>query len=310
MKLYFPGQTLVNEEIKKDTLTKLLYHKKLQHIDNYIKNIKLFALFNELTTGLVGNELKEIYVYEIDLKIPGIPIEFLKRMDNAIAFPVIFILKYKSLYNYIMPVYPSFEQEKIRPFKILYTGWTECYAKENDYNLLIKNYKTIDEIYDFFTCFICGVSGLVNNHYSCEKMVESYNNKSGRVFTKPLYVYSHLFFDFDIGSSTFESIREQFLTYYTKEFNQFRLSNGQNEYLACLGYDEVKYGCAGCRKIFEDLYCSMFYLCNIKKLDNRLKIEKLYKYDKSEMQFVRFSTRERSDEEVEELKLLYGKYFD
>ena len=55
-----------------------------------------------------------------------------------------------------MPVYPSFEQEKIRPFKILYTGWTECYAKENDYNLLIKNYKTIDEIYDFLHVLYVG----------------------------------------------------------------------------------------------------------------------------------------------------------
>jgi hypothetical protein len=333
MKLIFPEETNVNVDINIDSLTKLVYKKNFNYINNYIKKVKMVNLINSENTHLApGKEINEFYVIRIELKFPGLPLEFLKRLDNYIEFPVLYILQYKDFRNLVLPVNLKIKnkQELLRVF---YSGWFENEGLA--FCVIDEKVKTIDDAYKNIMNFLCGMDKENDFDYSIADYIDTLNQNIKDIYSTSLakelneskYVFIHNFGKFDIGANTFNSVREIFSCYNKQNFF-FDVNKKILKYLFKINYDNFNLSFTFDRKIKDNLFVSYIYLSNLSignssekyyKNEYDVSIQKEQKEDTNsdfistkykgiDYAYVVKPLRTRSDDEIKEMELIYGKY--
>lgn len=325
---YFPENSKIKENIDLDDLSKLLYGKKLKYIKNYILKIEMQYLIAPETVKLKkGNELEYFYVFRIKLKRPGLPLEFLNRFDMYIQFPVFYCLEYENHENFILPIYCVKNNKKQKPYRILTTGWLpidDFFTLKYGYRIVKSIDKNIDDIYKNLIIFLCGLRKNGETDFMLEDYVENlksnYNNDDIlRMIFSNNFIYAYRKLHIDIGYPTFNSLIDRFSEYKNNKNKISCLNPFIFKYLSDLNYGQSQLALMGSRKIDNKYVYSFQYILSRKinkgntsllKKEITNKIEEIKLPFSLQKSFVAkpINFRDRTDDEVDEMKLIYGKY--
>jgi hypothetical protein len=145
-----PETTVVNRVIPKNSFEKYATASQRKQFTECVQKIIWLHKLSEETTNLQGNEIKEIQVFLIELKqkqkIDGI----LSVIDKAIPYPIIFSIRYDSIYYYSASqkhVHPLNEDNAIIDWTFK-TDWLD--NSNNQLSIVLK--KNLESVFENF-CF-------------------------------------------------------------------------------------------------------------------------------------------------------------
>lgn len=136
-------KTQVDKRFKMPELYKLIGASKEVKTDAAnINSVTLTNVLNSDTMNLpFGNNVKEIYIFEIALSEKTIPVLFISALDKAINFHTVFILRHNAE-TMLYGTYKEYGEKNIKVGKYYFTEWSA--------ERLIKlplNVSSLDDIY-------------------------------------------------------------------------------------------------------------------------------------------------------------------
>ncbi len=136
-------KTQVDKRFKMTELYKLIGASKEAKADAAnINSVTLTNVLNSDTMNLpFGNNVKEIYIFEIALSEKTIPVLFISALDKAINFHTVFILRHNAE-TMLYGTYKEYGEKNIKVGKYYSTDW----AAERLIKLPL-NVSNLDDIY-------------------------------------------------------------------------------------------------------------------------------------------------------------------
>lgn len=144
----FNSKTLVNRQITTKEIRKLINpDKNIKKELSLIDNITLSNVINKNTLNMKSDEsCKEIYIFKIKLKEKKIPLDFIRRLDEAILLHTYFTFQYEDEFKE-MCIYRYIESNIIKRGNIYESDWSKealkelpfCMSIQDIYNNLIFN---------------------------------------------------------------------------------------------------------------------------------------------------------------------------
>ena len=145
-------KTQVNIQFKMLELFKTIKADKIVKAD--ASNVTKVTLSNVLspdrTMMTESEQVKEIYVFEIDLNSNRIPEKFLEALNKSINFQTLFKLKYNDLIKYIIAI-KFFDEEKTKILKTFETQWIK--EEKQDFPLTTKLENVFKEMLHIITSY-------------------------------------------------------------------------------------------------------------------------------------------------------------
>lgn len=145
-------KTQVNIQFKMLELFKTIKADKIVKAD--ASNVTKVTLSNVLspdrTMMTESEQVKEIYVFEIDLNSNRIPEKFLEALNKSINFQTLFKLKYNDLIKYIISI-KFFDEEKTKILKTFETQWIK--EEKQDFPLTTRLENVFKEMLHIITSY-------------------------------------------------------------------------------------------------------------------------------------------------------------
>lgn len=91
-----PSTTIVNRVIPKNTFDKFITAKQKKRFTELIEKIRWSNKLSAETINLNGKEIREIQIFEIDLKSNADISDLLALIDKAIPYPIIFYVSFQE----------------------------------------------------------------------------------------------------------------------------------------------------------------------------------------------------------------------
>lgn len=145
-----PTRTIVNKVIPKNAFDGFTTSKQKKRFTDLIEKIRWANKLSSETTNLNGKEIKEIQVFEIDLKVEEDISDLVEIINKAIPYPIIFYISFQD------KAYLSVSKKHSHPVNenssvIDWTFLSKWIAKDKiNYQLNLK--QSLDFIYHDF-CF-------------------------------------------------------------------------------------------------------------------------------------------------------------
>ena len=145
-------KTQVNIQFKMLELFKTIKADKIVKAD--ASNVTKVTLSNVLspdrTMMTESEQVKEIYVFDIELNSNRIPEKFLEALNKSINFQTLFKLKYSDLIKYIIAI-KFFDDEKTKILKTFETQWIK--EEKQDFPLTTKLENVFKEMLHIITSY-------------------------------------------------------------------------------------------------------------------------------------------------------------
>ena len=145
-------KTQVNIQFKMLELFKTIKADKIVKAD--ASNVTKVTLSNVLspdrTMMTESEQVKEIYVFEIDLNSNRIPEKFLESLNKSINFQALFKLRYNDLMKYIISI-KFFDEEKTKILKTFETQWIK--EEKQDFPLTTRLENVFKEMLHIITSY-------------------------------------------------------------------------------------------------------------------------------------------------------------
>ena len=143
-----PTSTEVKKVIPKNSFDSYITNKQKKEFSVYISKITWVNKLSFETINLLGKEIEEIQIFNIELKEKNNINKLLDVIDKTIPYTIIFIITFKEEF------YVSTSPKHINPNKpdnavIEYTFTTE-WALKDDFNLMINLKNSLDWLYKDF----------------------------------------------------------------------------------------------------------------------------------------------------------------
>lgn len=299
----FAPKSEVNMSFDLKQLTKLLYSQEFDYIDGFIRSVELMNVINHENVPELNEteHMKEFYVIKIKLEHPGVPLEFLKRLDCVIDIPVIYQLEYSidfvdihkgwavdyTMQDYIFPL----KNEKKEMMRVFDSGWLIGLENENIESLNITNdCKTIEDLYVKYFCLMTGVE--IKND-SLLQTIEFYKRTD---FDDSEDDYLNR------GYASFDSFKERFVDLYFPKVIDKAISKIIKKYISAnFDYYKLKESYV---KLFKIDHKQYSYIKTKNSDDHIVHNDFIIDYDDSDNPIY----EERPKEEQDTMKCVYGKY--
>ena len=143
----YSEKTKTNKEFKlKEILKMINASKEIKQDASNIKGLCLSHVLSPATTNMdPSDDVKEIYIIDVELDSPLIPTKFLSEFDKQIYFQVLFKLKYGNYIAYGLSL-KEIVNEKVKILSTKYTAWDNSVKEKIDAtNKLNSVYKKMAE---------------------------------------------------------------------------------------------------------------------------------------------------------------------
>lgn len=146
----YSEKTRTNKEFKlKEILKMINASKEIKQDASNIKNLCLSHVLSPATTNMdPSDEVKEIYIIDVELNDQRIPKDFIIEFDKQIFFQTLFRVRYNKFIAYVMSL-KSFDDEGMKLLKTKATEWQE----EEKTDMVLTNklkvvcHKLIESVY-------------------------------------------------------------------------------------------------------------------------------------------------------------------
>jgi len=183
-----PKSTIANKVIPKNTFDEYTNSKQKQQFSDKISRIKWVNKLSPETINLSGEEVKEIQVFHIELRVKEQITDLLKIIDKAIPYHILFILKFEGLAMLITAqkhIHPTNEDMAVVDWNFS-TDWIE--QEKFNYQLNLK--QNLDFVFEDICFQISGdgqkdksIAGLISHEQQkqqLEKRIEKLTSEIKR----------------------------------------------------------------------------------------------------------------------------------
>ena len=146
----YSEKTRTNKEFKLKEILKIINaSKEIKQDASNVKRLCLSHVLSPATTNMDPcDEVKEIYIIDVELTDQRIPKDFIIEFDKQIFFQTLFRVRYNKFIAYVMSL-KSFDEEGMKVLKTKATEWQE----EEKTDMVLTNklkvvcYKLIESVY-------------------------------------------------------------------------------------------------------------------------------------------------------------------
>lgn len=134
-----PASTIVDKTIPKNTFDEYASSKQKRLFTNVVAKIKWANKLSQQTINLHGNEIKEIQIFEIELKERSNISELILLMNRVIPYPILFEIKHEDFLMYSIAQkhsHPTNENQAVVDWSFT-TEWKT--QKESSFVLQLAN---------------------------------------------------------------------------------------------------------------------------------------------------------------------------
>ena len=148
----YSEKTRTNKEFKLKEILKIINaSKEIKQDASNVKRLCLSHVLSPATTNMDPcDEVKEIYIIDIELTDQRIPKDFIIEFDKQIFFQALFRVRFNKFIAYVMSL-KSFDDEGMKLLKTKATEWQE----DDKTNMVLTNklkvvcYKLIESVYKY-----------------------------------------------------------------------------------------------------------------------------------------------------------------
>jgi hypothetical protein len=151
-----PKSTIVNRIVPKKAFDEYTNSKQKQLFTDKISKVRWLHKLSPKTINLSGNEVKEIEIFEVILKVKDSIPDLLKIIDKAIPYHILFVLKFEDLVMFLTAqkhIHPTNENQAVVDWSFS-TDWID--KIEFDYHLNLK--QSLDFVFEDICFQITGES--------------------------------------------------------------------------------------------------------------------------------------------------------